>query len=306
MIRLPELQVGNRTQQMTTTFSGYNRADVIYDGQMYDTLNLSSDQYPVLGLRKKRGITSFDAGGSTDQLTGINGRDQLTFVLGQKVYYNFLEVTGLTVSDNDAYCPKQIVNFGAYVCIWPDKVYFNTVNLADCGSMERTWPAASSGITGEDISLVMCRGDGTNYDMTQITVGENPPADPDNGALWIDQSGDVDVLRQWSSLTEEWTEVASTFVKIQASNIGAGLKEYDGIEISGLAAVDGTPEKIQAQVEALNGSYIVYAAGTDYIVVAGLISATQLALKDQEVHADLKIPDLDYICESNNRLWVYF
>ena len=112
MIRLPELQVGNRTQQMTTTFSGYNRADVIYDGQMYDTLNLSSDQYPVLGLRKKRGITSFDAGGSTDQLTGINGRDQLTFVLGQKVYYNFLEVTGLTVSDNDAYCPKQIVNFG--------------------------------------------------------------------------------------------------------------------------------------------------------------------------------------------------
>jgi len=303
MIKLPELQIGNRTQQMTTTFSGYNRQEVLYDGQMYDTQNLSGDMYPVLGLRKRRGITSFDAGGSTDKLTGINGRDQLTFVLGQKVYYNFLEVTGLTVSDNEAFCPKQIVNFGAYVCIWPDKVYFNTVNLADCGSMERTWPAESSGITGEDISLVMCRGDGTNYDMTQITVGENPPADPANGALWIDQSSDVDVLRQYSSLTEEWVEVASTFVKIQASNIGAGLKEYDGITLSGLEAVDGTPEKIQAQVAQLNGSYIVYAAGTDYIVVAGLISATQLALKDQEVHADLKIPDMDYICESNNRLW---
>ena len=255
MIKLPELQVGNRSNQMTTTFNGYNHAEVLYDGQMYDMKNLSGDQYPVLSLRKKRGYTSFDAGGSTDKLEGINGRDQLTFVLGKKVYYNFLEVSGLQVSDDPAFYPKKIVNFGAYVCIWPDKVYFNTVNLADCGSMERIWPASGSGITGEDISLVMCRGDGTNYDMTQITVSADPPENPTNGQLWIDQSSDNDVLRQYSELTEEWVEVATTYVKIQASNIGAGLKEYDAIELSGLAAVDGSTAKITAQVAALNGSY---------------------------------------------------
>ena len=303
MIRLPELMAGNRQQQMTTTFSGYNRQEVLYDGQMYDTQNLSGDMYPVLSLRKKRGHIRFDAGGNTDRLSGINGRDQLTFVLGQKVYYNFMEVSGLRVSDDPAFSPKKIVNFGAYVCIWPDKVYFNTINLADSGSMERRWPAEGSGITGEDISLIMCRGDGTNYDMTQITVSAAPPENPVNGKLWMDQSGDNDVLRQWDQLTEEWVEVATTFVKIQASNIGSGLSEYDAITLSGLEAVTGAPERIARQVAALNGSYIVYAAGTDYIVIAGLISETQLALKDNAVHADLLVPDMDYVCESNNRLW---
>jgi len=86
MIKLPELQVGNRSNQMTTTFGGYNHAEVLYDGQMYDMKNMSGDQYPVLSLRKRRGYTSFDAGGSTAALTGINGRDQLTFTLGQKVF----------------------------------------------------------------------------------------------------------------------------------------------------------------------------------------------------------------------------
>ena len=84
MIKLPELQHSSKQQQMTTTFSGYNRTDSLYDGQMWDMLNLSGDQYPNLGLRKKRGITSFTG---QDALTGISGRDQLTFVRGTNVYW---------------------------------------------------------------------------------------------------------------------------------------------------------------------------------------------------------------------------
>lgn len=300
MITLPELQPGSKSQQMTTTFSGYNRNEVLYDGQMYETKNLSGDMYPVLSLRKKRGYTAFTGAGT---LSGINGRDQLTFVVGSKVYWALAEVQGITVSTDPAFCPKKIVNFGAYVLIFPDKVYFNTVNLSDCGSIERLWPVSGSGITGQDVSLTMCRGDGTDYDMNDITVSVEPPEDPENGQLWIDESTDLDVLRQYSSVTEEWVEVPSTYVKITASNIGAGLQEYDAIDISGLAAVDGVDERIAAQVSALNGSQIVYYRGTDYIVVVGLIAQTQLALADVEIHADLTIPDMDWICESNNRLW---
>lgn len=298
MIRLPELQAGSRQTQITTTFTGYSRKEVVQDGQMYDMLNMSGDQYPVLSLRKKRAYTQFDIAGSTDQLTGINGRDQLTFVLGTKVYWNFYQVPNLTVSADESMCPKRIVNFGAYVLIWPDKKYFNTVNLNDSGSMERLW-----GGTGNYVSLTMCRGDGTDYDMTQIAVSAQEPANPQNGQLWIDQSGDADVLRQYTASTDEWTEVPTTYVKIGAPGIGSGLKEYDAIEISGLEAISGVPARAAEQVAALNGSYIVYGAGNDYIVVSGLISATQLALKDQTVRADLTIPDMDWITESNNRLW---
>jgi len=297
MIKLPELQMGNKQQQMTTTFTGYNRTEVLYDGQMYDTKNLSGDQYPVLGLRKKRGITTFSGNAA---LTGISGRDQLTFVRGTNVYWA-LDVehpvlTGLSTAENTV--PKKIVNFGAYVCIWPDKVYFNTVDLTDKGSMERLYSVGGSGV-----SLTMCRGDATDYDMTAITVSVSAPASPTNGQLWIDKSGDVDVLRQYTASTDEWVEVASTFVKITASNIGAGLQEYDAIELSGLEALSGVDARIAAQVAALNGSFIVYKCGTDYIVVVGLIEQTQLALKNNTVRADLTIPDMDYVVESNNRLW---
>ena len=298
-VRLPQQMQGNRQTRMTSTFRGYNHKEIISDGEMYDMRNLSGDQYPVLAPRKKRAWTSFAVGGLSDTLTGINGRDQLTFVLGTKVYWNFTEVTGLTVSAAANMCPKKIVNFGAYVCIYPDKVYFNTVNLEDYGSIDRLFS-----ISGQSVSLTMCRGDGTDYDMSQITVSATAPSSPANGKLWIDQSGDNDVLRQWTSSTEEWVEVASTFVKISATNIGTGLEVYDAITVSGLEAPSTETARVKAQVSALNGSKIVYYGGTGYIVVVGLICKTISACKSgTTVRADRKVPDLDYIVESNNRLW---
>ena len=302
MITLPELQGSSKQQQMTTTFSGYNRSEVLYDGQMFDTKNLGGDLYPVLSLRKKRGYTTFTG---NDALTGINGRDQLTFIRGTKVYWNFNEVAGITVSAETNMIPKKIVNFGAYVCIWPDKVYFNTVKLSDCGSMERLFPESGT-LSGSNVKLYLCRGDGTNYDMTAITVSASAPSSPANGKLWIDQSGDTDVLRQYTSATDEWTEAPTVYVKIEASNIGAGLQEYDVIDISGLeptAAEASSHPRVVSQIAGLNGSMIVYGCGTNYVVVAGLLSYAQNALKNQAVRADLTIPDMDWVVESNNRLW---
>jgi len=299
MVKLPQQTPSAKSIQMTSAFYGYNHNEIISDGEMYDMQNMSGDKYPVLTIRKKRGITSYDTEGSDPvPLTGIAGRDQLVFVRGSKVYYDYLEVDGLTLSTDASMIPKKIVSFGAYVCIWPDKVYFNTADLTDKGTMGRAWSAS-----GENINLIMCRGDGTNYDMTAIETGANPPENPDNGDLWLDESGDNDVLRQYDAVTMEWVEVATTFVKITGTGIGAGLKEYDVVDVSGMAAASGASEKIQAQVSALNGSKIVYFAGENYIVVAGLISQAQEALADETVSADITIPDLDYVCESNNRLW---
>lgn len=305
MRNMQQLIPGQKSIRMTSVFRGYNHNDIIADGEMHDMQNMSGDRYPLLTLRKKRGIASYDVSGQDPvPLTGIHGRDQLVHIRGTQVFYNFTPVTGISVSDNEAALPKQIISYGAYVLIFPDKVYFSTVDTDDCGSMERLWPAEGSEITGADLSVSMCRGDGTDYGENEITPGDNPLEDPENGAFWMDTSGEKDVLKQWDAATEEWTEVGTTFVKIQGDSVGIGdgLKEYDAVNLSGLEAVSEDP-KIQAEIEALNGCKVVYFRGTDYIVVVGLISQTQDALADQEVRADLTIPDMDFICESNNRLW---
>ena len=306
MRKMPQIPEVEKRVKMTTTFSGYNHNEVISDGEMYNTQNLSAYMAPVLATRKKRGITSLDAAGNTPvPLTGIHGRDKLVFIRGTEVFYNLAKVNGLSVSANENMLPKKIVSMGAYVCIWPDKVYFNTIDLTDYGSMQRTFTASGAGL-----SMIMCRGDGTDYDMTQISMGATAPDNPTNGQLWLDQSGENDVLRQYSATEMDWIEVPSVYVKISGTGIGTGLQEYDAITISGLAQKDienptEEDEKIRHQIDALNSSAIVYGAGTDYIIIAGLLSRAveTTDLKDQTVHADRTVPDLDYICESNNRLW---
>jgi hypothetical protein len=298
MNRLPQLVETHKQTLMTTTFMGYNHREIIQDGEMYNTRNLSGDLFPLLAPRKARGVMLPDIADPSDTPQGINGRECLTLILGSKVFYNFHQIYDLSVSTDPSMKPKKIVNFGAYVCIWPDKVYFNTINLAENGSMERLWEG-----NGRDLTMMLCRGDGTDYDMTDIAVGETEPLSPDNGDLWIDQSGASDVLRQYVSYSEEWTEVATTYVKIQGSGIGHGLKMYDAIDLSGLEAPDVSSERLKEDVKTLNGSTLVYQCGENYIVIAGLISASMNFLKDADVRADLKVPDLDHIIESNNRLW---
>ena len=296
MGQIPEIA---KNIEMTTTFSGYNHAEVIADGEMYDTKNLGGDLYPVLGTRKKRKITSYDVSGQASvPLTAVHGRDQLVMIRGTEVFYNFTKVTGLTVSKNAGMRPKKIVSMGAYVCIWPDKVYFNTIDTSDCGSMNRTFT-----ISGSNVQAIMCRGDGTDYDMTTISTGDTPPAEPGNGDLWLDSSGENDVLRQFSSLLNEWEEVPTVYVKISGTGIGNGLKEYDVVEIHGIEAPSTEGERTKAQAEALNGSKIIYYCGDNYIVVEGLLNESLNALKNNSITVNREVPDLDFICESNNRLW---
>ena len=300
MRSIPELQDGAKSTLMTSAFYGYNNNEIIADGECHDMKNLSGEGYPLLTLRRKRGITSMDVEGQEPvPLTGIHGRDQLVFVRGSQVFYNGNPVAGISLSTAAAMCPKKIVSFGAYVLIWPDKKYFNTADITDVGSMEWLFT-----ISGESVSITMCRMDGTEY-PGGITPGTTPPADPVSGQYWLDESGETDVLRQWSTATEEWNEIGTTFVMISGTGIGSGLKEYDCIELYGLQLAGEDPDvALEAEVSALNGSVIVYGCGDDYIVIAGLIrQAVQTDGLTGTVGADLAVPNMDYVCESNNRLW---
>ena len=134
MNRLPQLVETQKQTLMTTTFMGYNHREIIQDGEMYNTRNLSGDLFPLLAPRKARGVMLPDIADPSDTPQGINGRECLTLILGSKVFYNFHQIYDLSVSTDPSMQPKKIVNFGAYVCIWPDR----------CTSTRSTWPRTAA------------------------------------------------------------------------------------------------------------------------------------------------------------------
>ncbi len=279
-MQLPSLDYEYSDRSVTDTFAGYNHKLKIADGEFYDTRNLTSEYYPLLAERRKRGLVK--------QLTapgGLLGKEKLAYVDNGVLYYDG-EATGLTGLTPGE---KQLVSMGAYICIFPDKKYYNTADANDRGSMEAYYTSTGA------VKYTMCRVDGTDYGTA--TVSTAAPETPENAALWIDTSKETHVLKQWSSATKEWVSIPTVYTKVQFISKGElpGLfKEYDGVTIGG------------AEAE-VNGDKVIYAMGGsesvfDYIVVTGLLEQA-VTQETGSVSLSRSVPQMDFICESQNRLW---
>lgn len=281
MPRLAQIPESSEQTVITDSFRGYNHKLKTGLGEMFDTKNISTDYYPLLAPRKRRGIV-----GQLEQAGGLTAKEKLAYVEKGTLYYGG-EPTGLTgLSDGS----KQLVSMGAYLCIFPDKVYYNTADPADHGSMEASYSSAGT------VKLTMCRADGSEYAAAEVS--DKAPDSPENGALWIDTTNVQHVLRQWSSATEEWTAVPTVYTKISFISSGEipGLfAVYDGVKIEG------------TELEELNGDKVIYALGggdgaADYIVVIGLIDKA-VEQSTGSVRISRSVPEMDYVTECQNRLW---
>lgn len=279
-MQLPSLDYEYSDRSVTDTFAGYNHKLKIADGEFYDTRNLTSEYYPLLAERRKRGLVK--------QLTapgGLLGKEKLAYVDNGVLYYDG-EATGLTGLTPGE---KQLVSMGAYICIFPDKKYYNTADANDRGSMEAYYTSTGA------VKYTMCRVDGTDYGTA--TVSTTAPEEPENAALWIDTSKETHVLKQWSSATKEWVSIPTVYTKVQFISKGElpGLfREYDGVTIGGAKAE-------------VNGDKVIYAMGGsesvfDYIVVTGLLEQA-VTQETGSVSLSRSVPQMDFICESQNRLW---
>ena len=274
-MKYPKLRVLKSSRQMVDTFKGYNHNLRITDGEFYDMKNMTSDSYPVLSPRGKRGMYASPA-----SPTGLIAKDALCYVDGTDFVMNEYRVD-MGLSDE----PKQLVSMGAYVIILPDKKYINTANIGDRGNIEAEFT------TNSTASFTLCRLDSTEYAI------DYPPSDAEpsgaaNMSLWIDTSSTPHALKQYSESAGMWVTIATTYIKISHPNIGKAFERYDGIEISGLE---------ETGASSLNGSAVVWEKGDDYIVVVGIL--------DEVVDVELpftisrKMPNLDFVIESENRLW---
>lgn len=284
----PQINVTYSQQLLTDRFGGYNHNLKIGDGEFYDMHNLSSSHYPLLANREKRGKIA-----SLDKPNGLLAKKKLAYIDGSRLFYGGEDLTGhftakgLSIKDSN----KELVSMGAYIVIFPDKLYINTENYEDCGSIDAVYESAGS------ITFSISKADGSAY--AEPTVSKTAPESPANGSLWIDTSGSTHVLKQYSEASAIWTEITSVYTKIRAAGIGAEFSVYDGVSISGASAI-GT--EIESQIESLNGTKIIYDRGEDYIVVVGLIDQTYTQ-EEGSISVKRSMPDMDFITEAQNRLW---
>ena len=288
----PTLTESPTTQQVTDVFLGYNRNIKIGDGEFSDMQNLTSSYYPLLANRNKRGMVA-----NLNDPKAMLSKTKLAYVDGDRLIYGGDDVTSYLISAGCSISattgPKQLVSMGAYIVLFPDKVYINTENFTDCGSLETHFSTTKN----TSVSYSMCKVDGTAYG--NVTVSDTAPQNPENGTLWIDTSGSTHSLKGYNSTTQMWTAIPTVYTKIAYTGIGKGFSKYDGVTISGCTVSDSA---VKAQVEALNGSKIIQELGDDYIVIVGLIDKA-VTQSSGTVKVSRTVPDLDFVTEAENRLW---
>lgn len=273
-MRYPEMTEIPRQMMVTENWKGYNHRPRNGDGESYDERNMGSEEAPILAPRRQRGTFRKDI-----DVQGLIAKDNLCWVEGSKfVMDGYAHEMNLSTAAED--CPKRLVSMGAYVIILPDKKYINTADTTDRGNIE-AWVT----VTAE------CRialEDGTAL-QTGI-ASDAAPDSPANGQYWLDTSGTA-VLKRWSEADSAWVSMPTSYVKITAPGIGAAFREGDGVSI--------TAQEPPAGMEALLGSTVIWSIGEDYLLVPGALEDVYTA----EITVERRMPLMDYIIESGNRLW---
>ena len=273
----PRLYEGNASEEMITSFGGYDKNAIIPESFFSDTLNTSSDKYPLLSPRNKRAF--FNASG--DDIECLFAKNKLCYIKNNSLYYGGERVNGIYLPDIQR--ERRMVSMGARLLIFPDGLYINTADLSDYGSLE----AEFSNPQGVTVTASLSMADSTLYG--DYVISSASPENAKNGDIWLDTSVTPNTLRQFSSELGIWVELAETYVKISCANIGADFSTGDGVLIEGFSD------------ENLNGSFIIRDKGNDFITVSGIIRST--VSQQTTVTVSRKLPKMDFVTQSGNRLW---
>lgn len=321
------------SREMISAFGGYNHNIRIGEGEFYDMANLTSSEYPSLSPRKQRGIYK-----STQEALGIIAKDKLCYVervtrddqQNTQICYLYIDnnrvrVPHFEIGEDGSYenvgkdfelepkTEKTLVSMGAYLIILPDKKYINTVSQNDYGQYTDTGEINKTKVlnTG-NLYFKLCRKDGTFYSQPSVLgdyhVKEQPVAptaedynleELPNETYWMDTSGRDPVLKVFSSSSGSWTVISSTYVKLSGPEKAfEDFSEGDGFTISGISHVD---------LKAFNGNYVIEKKqGEEAIIIKGFVSTTDqyvVDLSEDPITISRGMPDLDFIVESENRLW---
>lgn len=334
----PTIQETARSQQVTDTFGGYNHNLKIPEGEFYEIENLCGDDYPLLATRKQRNtlqvpVENLQAMVSKgDKLYYISGYDSTTKTCG---FY----ADGKKVMDLARAGSKRFVSMGAYLLIWPDKVWYNTADGTH-GNMEKMFSAAAgtylfsetnavSGPDGQEIYDIYvlwyirpCSRDGKIVYTTGAAYGEKrvvvvdgieyhylnfvKPKEPKNGDAYIDRETRTPYI--YNGISKDWSAQDVPVMWLECKGIGSAFAPGDYIRVSGIDP--GTYSGLNVGDNPSDGVYReVLVTGENYIVLDAYAPTDEHGIMNDTppaegyVKAAMDLPDMDYVIEAQNRLW---
>lgn len=292
----PYYDEASKTREMTSVFGGYNHQLSCADGQFYDMQNMSSKYFPILSPREKRGFVK-----TLVNPQGILDKEELWWIDDRKLYKNGKEVpmTGVRLSELK---PKSMAKMGAYLVIFPDKVYYNSVT-EECGYLDNVTDSNSIGATA---TFALCdeQGKAITYQKSE----DYDKANAKDGDYVLSTSGAKPTLKVYSATTGIWTTVATTYISIAFSGIGKGFAKDDCVKISvndnrGLEAVF-----VNNEAEGIYSAdtYLVDVKD-DVITIPGIyVPYTKEEGEEDQgvlVRVERKAPTMAFVTECGNRLW---
>lgn len=302
-MKYPTLNEMNTSREWLDTFGGYNHNLKIGEGEFYEMTNLSSDNFPILSPRPRRGI--YEVQSEVPSIPqGMVAKDALCYVDGADFVINERRIDlGLTVErdEENKIIPKTLISMGAYVIIMPDKKYINTKLLEDNGDIEATVKTVGA------VTFELCKADGAKYENTIVsntspTITDEMKEDTSKIPLWLDTSGSTHSLKQYSTTSAMWTSIATTYIKISNTGIGLPFSVNDGVTITGVEGIADLSSPTSAVIwakddrEADGGGKI-----SDWIVVKGMLE--QVKTQTSEITIARQMPIMDFVIESENRIW---
>lgn len=310
-------------RQMIDAFGGYNHNIRIGEGEFYNMTNLTSDNFPSLSPRKKRGILPSYANPDENAIPlGMISKDEFVYVHGSSIIIGETEIPNFLNNTEE----KTLVSMGAYIIILPDKKYINTTtkdakgNYIDKGDIE-TKLVCNSGTVSFSLSTRELTGHSQPEALGSSVIKEQAIAptvvdyiredgsmldELPNGTYWIDTSSEPYVLKIYDAKRDVWTEVSNTYIKIRSSpddpdlsNPFANFKVGDGITISGI--VDSNLQQLNTNLVIVNMNEGEYK--TDIIVEGKMGASIGQDCAENPITFSRTMPDMDFIIESENRLW---
>ena len=308
---LPYLNLKKRkSQKQTISFYGLNYTNNFRDGELSDCMGLSSSDFPCLSQREGYGEEKTLVNG-----TNLYARGELCYVENRKIYYGQREVIG-DVSDSK----KHFATINTKVVIFPDKKYFEIpkdekeeikLKNLDAFYTASGFQFSKNAITFPKKKYTIEWKSETAYEYSsnpKIKIYENPYIK--SGVIESSEKAEVDIEEleegniikvddSYSEVTEVIKEaekyiiyVAKTVVK---EIINPTLKDVfnagDTIEISGL------------QELAENNGFYTISDIEDYTLTFDEYIFEKEGQDTVPITLKREVPDLEFICESNNRLW---
>ncbi len=287
----------NNTREMISEWKGYDHNYVIDDGEFYDMENLSSDNYPVMTPRKKRALLVE----TEETIRGILLTDNnLTYLVGNYLHYgsksyDLSEYFKIVEEQEDGTekvtydtSNQKLIRFNAYIIAFPSGVWVNTIN-DETGSITQAYNAP----LGISITFTIC--DMYGSELQNLVATSDAPSDPSDGDYWLRTTSGAEGLYIYVGYLQTWEAVATCYIKISVPD--GNLTQY-------FAAGDAV--YMNTSISEINSGSIIQSIDDNYMIIIGMMDKVQHT-EDTDAGWTLevkrKLPDLDLVCVSNNRIW---